>query len=64
MDYKCSVCGDRVQGDLLLYINHTEEHIMEEIQAHHPDWVEKDGLCKKCVDYYRKQINGDRSVEG
>ena len=64
MEYKCSVCGEQVEGDLLVYINHTEEHIMDEIKTKHPDWVEDDGLCKKCVDYYREQIKGDASAEG
>jgi hypothetical protein len=60
--YRCSVCKKRVEGDLLVYIDHTERHIMEEIRANHPDWAEKSGLCQKCVDYYRHQIKGDGSV--
>ena len=58
MEYKCSVCNAKVKGDLLVYIDHTEQHIMDEIKARHPDWVEQGGLCRKCVDYYKKQIKG------
>lgn len=58
MGYKCNVCGEHVEGDLLVYIDHTEGHIMEEIRADHPDWVQKDGLCAKCVEYYRSQMQG------
>ncbi len=64
MAYKCSVCSEHVEGDLLVYINHTEEHIIDEIRAKHPDWAEEDGMCKKCVDYFRSQMKGDSSGEG
>ncbi|MCK5012632.1 MAG: hypothetical protein KAS66_02345, partial [Candidatus Omnitrophica bacterium] len=63
MEYKCSVCDEHVKDDLLVYINHTETHIMDEIRASHPDWAEKDGLCKKCIDYYRDQLKGKSSKE-
>ena len=61
MEYKCSVCGESVEGDLVVYMDHTEKHIIEEIQAKHPDWVEKNGICHKCVDYYREQMKGGSS---
>jgi len=64
MVYKCSVCHQEVEDDLMVYINHTEAHIMNEIRANHPDWVEKNGLCRKCVDYYKQQMKGDSSGEG
>jgi len=41
MEYKCSTCNEEIDGDLLIYIDHTEEHIMDEIKISHPDWVEK-----------------------
>ena len=63
MVYKCSVCGEDVADDLLVYINHTEQHIIDEIRANHPDWAGKDGLCKKCVEYYRGQMQGDSPEE-
>jgi len=61
MGYQCSVCQETVQDDLLVYIDHTEKHIMDEIKANHPDWVEKDGVCQKCVDYYKGQMKGNSS---
>jgi len=63
MEYKCSVCDKRVEGDLLVYIDHTEDHIMDEIKAKHPDWVQEDGICQKCVDYFKAQLRGDSSAE-
>jgi hypothetical protein len=61
MEYKCSVCNEHVEGDLLVYVDHTEAHIIDEIRASHPQWSEKDGLCKKCVEYYRNQMQGGSS---
>ena len=59
MEYKCSVCSDQVKGDLLVFINHTEGHIVDEIKAKHPEWVEADGICQKCVDYFKGQMKGE-----
>ena len=61
MQYVCRVCQEKIDGDLLLYVNHTEQHIIDEIKAKHPGWVERDGLCQKCVDYYKKQLKGNES---
>jgi len=59
MEYKCSLCEKKIEDDLTVYIDHTEKHIVEEIQSDHPEWVNEDGICPKCVDYYRKQMKGD-----
>lgn len=61
MEYTCGICGEHMPHDLLVYIDHTEKHIMQEIQGKHPEWVEKDGLCKKCLEYYRKELKGESS---
>ena len=58
MEYKCSTCSEKVDGDLLVYIDHTEQHIMDEIKVSHPEWEETDGICQKCVDYYKGQMKG------
>ncbi|MBN1870791.1 MAG: hypothetical protein JW847_09485 [Candidatus Omnitrophica bacterium] len=64
MEYKCSVCGKHIKDDLMVYIHHTEKHIADQIHADHPDWTEKGGLCRKCVEYYRNEIKGKTSGEG
>jgi len=56
--YHCSVCGKAVSNDLEILIEHTEEHIVDIIKKKHPEWIEKDGVCQKCVEYYRKQLKG------
>jgi len=58
MEYQCSVCGQKVKGNALVYIKHTEGHIIEEIKVQHPDWEENSGLCPKCEAYYRNQLSG------
>lgn len=59
MEYQCSVCGAKVRDGLMVYIDHTERHIIDEIKSHHPDWAEEDGLCAKCVEYYKAQLRGE-----
>jgi len=59
MAYSCSVCGQSVEGDLITFTDHTEDHIMEEIKKSHPEWSSGSGVCQKCVDYYRSQIKGE-----
>jgi len=58
MEYKCSVCGHKIPGDLIVYINHTENHVVEEIKKDHPHWVEANGLCPQCRAYYRGEMKG------
>jgi len=59
MDYTCSICGEVVKEDLKAFLEHGEEHIVDEIQKKHPDWAAEDGICHKCLDYYKHQIKGD-----
>ena len=40
MEYRCNVCGQKVKDDVFVYIDHTEDHIIEEIKVQHPDWEE------------------------
>ena len=58
MEYRCSVCGESVEDDVLVYIDHAERYIMDEIRADHPEWEEKDSLCQECMDYYHEQLRG------
>ncbi len=58
MEYKCPVCGKNLKEDLPEYMDHTEKHIIDVIKEKHPEWVEKDGLCHKCLEYYKKEMSG------
>ena len=59
MKYQCSVCGKNIEDNLVVYIDHTEQHIIEEISKKHPDWAQEDGICAKCVKYYKDQLHGE-----
>ena len=58
MEYLCSVCGKKVPGDMMVYMDHTERHVIDLIKMDHPEWVEKDGACRKCVEYYKGELKG------
>ena len=58
MDYVCSVCKQHVNGDMILYMDHTQKHIMDLVKHDHPDWTEKDGICQQCVKYYEDELKG------
>ncbi len=59
MDYICDTCGEKVSGDALAFIKHNEAHIMDEIKKSHPDWVEENGMCQKCYNYFKDQLKGN-----
>ena len=59
MKYYCDICNEEIEGGAAAYINHTEAHIIEAIKSENPNWVEKNGVCKKCIEYYRKQMKKD-----
>jgi len=61
MKYICDTCGEEVTGGALLFIAHTEKHIVDIIKRHHPDWVEKSGVCPRCLDYFKKQLKGEKT---
>lgn len=58
MLYTCSVCQAKIDGDILALKDHSEQHIVDLIKHDHPDWIANDGVCHKCYDYYKKEING------
>ena len=57
MEYTCGVCNQNVPDDLAVYTKHTEGHIVDLIKSKHPGWAEKDGICQKCYEYYKNQMN-------
>ena len=57
MDFICPTCGKSLPRDIQVVLPHTEKHIIEEIKKKHPEWAESDGVCKKCYEYYKKQMN-------
>jgi len=43
---------------MLSYAEHGDKHVIELIKFDHPEWVEKNGLCQKCIEYYKAEIAG------
>ena len=56
MDYNCPICKMTMSRELAVIMPHTETHIVNEIKKTHPKWTEKDGVCKKCYEYYKDQM--------
>ncbi len=44
--------------DLLVVVEHAERHIVDAIKKKHPGWAEDNGICKKCYEFYKKQMKG------
>ena len=58
MQYNCSVCQKIVEGDMVVYMDHTQDHIIDLVKRDHPQWVEANGICKPCYEYYKAEIEG------
>ncbi len=54
--YKCPVCEEIVQRDLIVFLDHTNQHILDKIRERHPEWATPEGICPKCVEYYQKLL--------
>ncbi len=57
MKFICPTCGKELPRELGVILSHTKEHIIDEIKKKHPEWVEKDGLCKKCYEHFKKLLH-------
>jgi hypothetical protein len=44
----CPLCHK--ETDTLYHI--AEQAVIDLIKRNHPEWVEPDGACKKCIEYY------------
>ena len=58
MEYLCTACGVKVNADMMVYREHVNKHVIDLIKNDHPGWVEQDGICKKCVEYYESELKG------
>ncbi len=50
----CPLCGTLVPPELLELHAWAEDWVLETIREKNPSWVESDGACQKCVEYYQK----------
>ena len=54
--YVCPVCKEALAHDLMVFLKHTDHHIIEVVLKEHPHWGHADGICKECLDYYKKTL--------
>ncbi len=40
----------------MVFLKHTDHHIIEVILKEHPQWGHGDGICRECLDYYKKSV--------
>jgi len=57
--YTCPLCQKKLERDLVLFTDHTNDHIIEAIKKDHPEWVQADGVCEPCTEYYKMQLSGE-----
>lgn len=50
----CPVCKKLQDKEIVDVCNSAYIYLMERIKKDHPGWVERDGACPKCVEYYEK----------
>ncbi len=62
--YTCPTCGERMERELLLFTKHTDHHIIEAIKKKKPEWVTDEGVCPKCLDYFKRSMEGDHGTAG
>ena len=54
--YTCPVCSNEFPRDLVVVLDHTNQHIFYEIEKTHPEWTDEKGVCKECAKYFQDQI--------
>ncbi len=61
--YICPVCKEELDHDLVVFLKHTDHHIIDLILREHPQWAHGAGICKECLEYYRKSIGHNAFLE-
>ena len=56
---KCPLCNK--EADDLYHI--AEQTVLDMIKRDHPEWIESDGACKKCIEYYSSLDDAIKPVE-
>ncbi len=55
--YQCPLCGRQMARELVLFLDHAQQHIIDKIKEQHPEWAGRDGICQPCLEYYRKSLS-------
>ncbi|GEM_PF-774853 len=59
--YTCPTCEAKMERNLLLFIEHTDQHIVDELKKKHPNWITEDGFCPRCLDHFKQSMMGKAS---
>lgn len=51
--YSCPICGDLVEEELLCLHFERERWLVRRIKEKHPEWVEEDGACPRCLKAFK-----------
>ena len=50
----CPICKRENDEGTVDLCSAAYKYVIEKIRRDHPKWVEKDGACPKCLEYYEK----------
>lgn len=50
----CPFCNKVMEELVVDACTGAYRYVIDRIKSEHPDWVEEDGACPKCIKYYRK----------
>ncbi len=60
---QCSLCGESVPGESFYMHQKMEKAIVDLIKKKNPEWVEMDGSCAKCYEYFRTLSDKDTETK-
>ena len=50
----CPICGEYIHSEAADLLALCEQWTIDQIKKDHPEWVQADGICPKCLEYYMK----------
>lgn len=61
-EFACPICGETVPvGEIRVHAATDDQRfrdglVITRIKEDHPEWVEADGACPKCIEHYRSTV--------
>jgi len=68
-EFKCPLCGEIVPvGEVRKHaaeddVRFRDGMVIARIKQDHPEWVESDGACPKCVEFYQKLVEQKTKIQ-
>lgn len=50
----CPICKKQKEDLIVNICTDAYKFVIKRIKEGHPDWIEEDGACPKCIEYYKK----------